>query len=78
MVRKLLNRRDNEIAAVRSVNASLLRVSVFPRSRSKLSGGSIRLAIRRVFFPIPGFVFLSNRNYYPRVVIFRATRAYRF
>lgn len=29
MVRKLLNRRDNEIAAVGSVNASLLRVSVF-------------------------------------------------
>lgn len=40
MVRKLLNRRDNEIAAVGSVNASLLRVSVSLRSRFALSNNS--------------------------------------
>lgn len=40
MVRKLLNRRDNEIAAVGSVNASLLRVSVSLRPRFALSNRS--------------------------------------
>lgn len=50
MVRKLLNRRDNEIAAVGSVNASLLRVSLSLRSRTELSSASIFHAIRPPHF----------------------------
>ena len=64
MVRKLLNRRDNEIAAVASVNGSLLRVFRIPSTRATWTVLSNRSDISFPDFSIKINIFKIENNFY--------------